>query len=133
MAQTLLFIVNPRAGRTRSMGPLFEAVAHFGEEGYLVSVRQTQHPGHATEIVEAEGGQFDRVVCCGGDGTLNEVANGLMRLPPRLWVTSPAVAPTTLLPAWSCPPTRSRPPGASPPAPAGPWTWACTTAGPLSM
>lgn len=81
MAQTLLFIVNPRAGRTRSMAPLFEAVAHFGEEGYLVSVRQTQHPGHATELVEAEGGQFDRVVCFGGDGTLNEVVNGLMRLP----------------------------------------------------
>ena len=63
------------------MAPLFEAVAHFGEEGYLVSVRQTLHPGHATELAEAEGGQFDRVVCFGGDGTLNEVVNGLMRLP----------------------------------------------------
>ena len=81
MAQTLLFIVNPRAGRTRSMAPLFEAVAHFSEEGYLVSVRQTLHPGHATELAEAEGGRFDRVVCFGGDGTLNEVVNGLMRLP----------------------------------------------------
>ena len=55
---------------TRSMGPLFEAVAHFGQEGYLVSVRQTTHPGHAAELVEAEGAQFDRIVCCGGDGTL---------------------------------------------------------------
>ena len=35
-AKTLLFIVNPRAGRTRSMGPLFEAVAHFGQEGFLM-------------------------------------------------------------------------------------------------
>ena len=57
MAKTLLFIVNPRAGRTRSMGPLFEAVAHFGQEGYLVSVRQTTHPGHAAELAEAEGAQ----------------------------------------------------------------------------
>lgn len=86
MAKTLLLIVNPRAGRTRSMGPLFEAVAHFGEEGYLVSVRQTSRPGHATELVEAEGARFDRIVCCGGDGTLNETVNGLMRLeaPPPL-------------------------------------------------
>jgi len=86
MAQTLLLIVNPRAGRTRSMAPLFEVVSHFSEEGYLVSVRQTRHPGHAVEIVEAEGEQFDRVVCCGGDGTLNETVNGLMRLasPPPL-------------------------------------------------
>ena len=81
MAKTLLFIVNPRAGRTRSMGPLFEAVAHFGQEGYLVSVRQTTHPGHAAELAEAEGARYDRIVCCGGDGTLNETVSGLMRLP----------------------------------------------------
>ena len=81
MAKTLLFIVNPRAGRTRSMGPLFEAVAHFGQEGYLVSVRQTTHPGHAAELAEAEGSRYDRIVCCGGDGTLNETVSGLMRLP----------------------------------------------------
>ena len=52
MAKTLLLIVNPRAGRTRSMAPLFEAVSHFSEEGYLVSVRQTRHAGHAAEILE---------------------------------------------------------------------------------
>ena len=79
MAQTLLFIVNPRAGRTRSMAPLFEAVAHFSEEGYLVSVRQTLHPGHATELAEAEGGRFDRVVCLGyiPGGSTNDFAASL--------------------------------------------------------
>ena len=85
MAKTLLFILNPRAGRTRSAAPLFDAIAHFGEAGYLVSVRQTQHPGHAAELAE-EGEGFDCVVCCGGDGTLNETVSGLMRLaaPPPL-------------------------------------------------
>ena len=81
MAKTLLFIVNPRAGRTRSSAPLFEAAAHFCEQGYLVSIRLTQHPGHATELVLEEGENFDCVVCCGGDGTLNETVSGLMRLP----------------------------------------------------
>ena len=81
MAKTLLLIVNPRAGRTRSTAPLFDAVAHFCEEGYLVSVRRTAHPGHAAEIVEAEGAAFDRIVCCGGDGTLNETVRGAMALP----------------------------------------------------
>ena len=86
MSKTLLFIVNPRAGRTRSAAPMFDAVAHFCEEGYLVSVRRTAYPGHATEIVEAEGGNFDRIVCCGGDGTLNETVRGIMSLsaPPPL-------------------------------------------------
>ena len=36
MAKTLLFIVNPRAGRTRSAGPLFGAVSHFCEAGYQI-------------------------------------------------------------------------------------------------
>ena len=80
MAKTLLLILNPRAGRTRSTAPLFDAVAHFCEAGYLVSVRRTTHPGHAAEIVEAEGADFDRIVCCGGDGTLNETVRGAMRL-----------------------------------------------------
>lgn len=86
MAKTLLFIVNPRAGRTRSAAPLFWAAAHFSEAGYLVSIRQTQYPGHAAELVEEEGEQYDRIVCCGGDGTLNETVSGLMRLaaPPPL-------------------------------------------------
>lgn len=86
MAKTLLLIVNPRAGRARSAGPLFGAVSHFCEEGYLVSVRQTREPGHAVEIAAGEGGKFDCVVCCGGDGTLNETVNGLLRLdaPPPL-------------------------------------------------
>jgi len=86
MAKTLLLILNPRAGRTRSTAPLFDAVAHFCEAGYLVSFRRTTHPGHAAEIVEAEGADFDRIVCCGGDGTLNETVRGAMRLdaPPPL-------------------------------------------------
>ncbi len=86
MAKKLLFIVNPRAGRTRSSAPLFDAAAHFCESGYLVSVRQTQRQGHAAALAEEEGGNFDRVVCCGGDGTLNETVSGLMRLedPPPL-------------------------------------------------
>lgn len=86
MAKTLLLIMNPRAGRTRSMAPMFDAVAHFCDEGYLVSIRRTAYPGHAAEIVEAEGADFDRIVCCGGDGTLNETVRGAMTLasPPPL-------------------------------------------------
>ncbi len=43
----LLFIVNPRAGKTKSAAPLFEAVAAFSRAGYLVRVYVTggRRPG----------------------------------------------------------------------------------------
>ena len=81
MANTLLFIVNPRAGRTRSTAPLFDAVAHFCASGYLVDLRLTQAREYATLLARELGGKFDAVVCCGGDGTLNETVTGLMDLP----------------------------------------------------
>ena len=80
MANTLLFIVNPRAGRGRSGAALFEAVTYFSEAGYLVSVRQTKGPFDATQIVLDTGPNFDRIVCFGGDGTLNEVTSGILQL-----------------------------------------------------
>ena len=83
MANTLLFIVNPRAGRTRSTAPLFDAVAHFCASGYLVDLRLTQAREDATRLARELGGKFDAVVCCGGDGTLNETVTGLMDLPSQ--------------------------------------------------
>ena len=82
----LLFIVNPRSGRTKSRAPLFDAVARFSQAGYLVYVHMTDGPGDATRVARELGEQFDLVVCSGGDGTLNETISGLMQLSRRPWV-----------------------------------------------
>ncbi|MBE6963641.1 MAG: diacylglycerol kinase family lipid kinase [Ruminococcaceae bacterium] len=76
----LLLIVNPRAGRSRSHAPLFDAAAVFSAAGYLLSVRTTAARGDALRIAAEEGGQYDAVVAVGGDGTLNEVLSGLLQL-----------------------------------------------------
>lgn len=81
MSKKLLFIVNPRAGKTKSRAPLFDAASVYSEAGYLLSIRTTRRRGDATRIAEKLGGEFDLVVCHGGDGTLNETINGLMKLP----------------------------------------------------
>ena len=81
MAKQLLLIVNPRAGRTKSRAPLFDAVSIFSDAGYLVRVRNTAGRGDATRFAAQEGGDYDTVVCCGGDGTLNETLSGLLTLP----------------------------------------------------
>ncbi len=79
----LLFIVNPRAGKTKSRAPLFDAVAQFSRAGYLVRVYITEAGGQARDIAARWGGQYDMVVCAGGDGTLNETISGLMQLEQR--------------------------------------------------
>lgn len=83
MEKKLLFIVNPRAGKTKSAAPLFDAVTTFCQGGYLVKVALTQGPGDATRFAAEWGGDYDMVVCAGGDGTLNETLAGLMQLEKR--------------------------------------------------
>ena len=82
----LLMIVNPRAGKSKSRGPLFDAAAVLSQAGYLLSIHMTTAPGDAAETARREGGRYDLVVAVGGDGTLNEVVSGLTRLrrPPLL-------------------------------------------------
>lgn len=82
----LLMIVNPRAGRSKPRGPLYDAAAAFCGCGYLLSIRQTAAAGDAARIAAEEGAQYDTVVAVGGDGTLNEVISGLQTLetPPAV-------------------------------------------------
>lgn len=82
----LLLIFNPRAGRSKSRAPLFDALATFSAHGYLVNIHQTTAPGDATRTAAQEGPDYDLVVAAGGDGTLNEVICGLVQLenPPLL-------------------------------------------------
>ena len=74
----LLFIVNPKAGKTKSNAPLFDAVAAFSRAGYLVRVFLTEAGGEARIYAAKWGPQYDVVVCAGGDGTFNEVVAGML-------------------------------------------------------
>ncbi len=83
MSKKMLFIINPRAGKSKSLTPLLEAAAHFSNSGWLLRICLTEDRGHAASLAAQYGGEFDAVVCAGGDGTLNETISGLMTLPHR--------------------------------------------------
>lgn len=76
----VLLIYNPVSGkthfRTERLGKIVNALAENGNE---VVVYQTQGKGDAraycSNVLE---GQYDKIVCCGGDGTLHEVVNGML-------------------------------------------------------
>ena len=72
----LLLIVNPSASSVTARGRVVIAKA-LGAD-HQVTVAETTHRGHATDLARqgaADG--FDVVAVLGGDGTLNEAANGL--------------------------------------------------------
>lgn len=79
----VLLLVNPFAGKLKSQSKMMEILRIFCDHDYQVTVRMTRSRGDATEYAAQHADQFDLVVCCGGDGTLNETLNGLMQLENR--------------------------------------------------
>lgn len=79
-----LLIVNPCSGRNKSRAGTFEIVDGFSNSDIEFSVHTTTCQGDATNIVKRELADHDLVVCCGGDGTLNETINGVMDMPRRV-------------------------------------------------
>ncbi|MBE5876960.1 MAG: YegS/Rv2252/BmrU family lipid kinase [Lachnospiraceae bacterium] len=75
----MLLIYNPKAGKGKIKNSLSDIIEIFVQAGFEVTVYSTGKHGDATQLVaDRERGCYDLVVCCGGDGTLNEVVTGMM-------------------------------------------------------
>jgi len=79
----LLFIYNAKSGKAMVKRNLADIIDTFIKAGYTVEAYQTQKAGDATEQIIARGEEFEHIVCCGGDGTLNETVSGLMQIEKR--------------------------------------------------
>ena len=79
MSQKLLFIFNPHSGKGQIKINLVDIVDIMVKAGYDVTIYTTQARADATRKVMEEAANFDRIVCSGGDGTLDEVVTGLIK------------------------------------------------------
>lgn len=84
MRQKLLFILNARAGHGQVEGHLSSIIDEMVKADFEVRVHTTQGRGDATKIVFEEASNYDRIICSGGDGTLDEVVTGLTSLGKRI-------------------------------------------------
>lgn len=78
MGKRALVIVNPHAGTKKSKKDMFEIVDRLSQGGFSVSAQTTTKAGDGALFVKEYGAGQDLIVCCGGDGTLNEVINGIL-------------------------------------------------------
>lgn len=79
MSQKLLFIVNPHSGKGLIKNHLLDILDRMVQAGFEVTFYSTQCPEDATRKVAEEARGYDRIVCSGGDGTLDEVVTGLIQ------------------------------------------------------
>ena len=76
-SQKLLFIFNPKSGMGLIRNNLVDIVDIMVKAGFDVTIYTTQAREDAKRKVKAVGAMFDRIVCSGGDGTLDEVVTGM--------------------------------------------------------
>jgi len=101
-----LLVRNPVAGQRDVEDDLRRVLSYLTGRGWDVSLRLTERQGHATELArEAATQGYDMVVAVGGDGTIGEVAAGLVGTSTTLGVlpvgTGNQWAHMLDLPVWS--------------------------------
>lgn len=77
MEYKILVIANEVAGKGMADDLIPEVIENLQELGYVVEKRITSLEENATAIIKKYEGHFDILIVCGGDGTLNEVVQGL--------------------------------------------------------
>lgn len=74
----LLFVYNPKSGKGQIKFHLSAILEVFAAAGYDITVYPTKSVLDGCQAVQERAGEFDRIICSGGDGTLDEVVTGLM-------------------------------------------------------
>lgn len=80
MKKKLLFVFNPLSGRAQIKNKLLNIIDIFTKAGYEVTTCPTQCRLDGYNTIKTNAGNADLVVCCGGDGTLDESVKAIMEL-----------------------------------------------------
>lgn len=80
----LFFVFNPKSGKEKIKSKLGDIIELFSVQGHEITIAATTKRGDATELVEKLPEGYDRVICSGGDGTLDEVVEGMAKRENKL-------------------------------------------------
>ncbi len=74
-----LIIANPASGRGRAAQLIPRVMRLCGELGLELDLHETSGPGSGGEAAATAADDISRIIAIGGDGTVNEIVNGLAR------------------------------------------------------
>ena len=80
MNKNILIIVNPNAGKGKVQKKIHKIANNFSKQDYVVDIIYTKKNYSAKDIIQDYKGPLQLVICCGGDGTLNDLINAVMLL-----------------------------------------------------
>ncbi|MBE6632694.1 MAG: diacylglycerol kinase family lipid kinase [Ruminococcaceae bacterium] len=75
----MLFIINSVSGKIALEDTLMKVVDTFSKADYDITIHLTRGNGDIEGLLHERGKEFDLIVCCGGDGTLNIVAGTVFK------------------------------------------------------
>ena len=75
-----LFIYNPVAGKGDIQGKIASIINFYSGRGYLVTVLPTAQKDTLIKVLKLYGDDYERVVCAGGDGTLNQLVSACLKV-----------------------------------------------------
>ena len=87
MKKEILIIVNPCAGKGTISKYIPDICDNLEKQDYEVEVIYTSKENNGEQIIKNYVRYIDTVIVCGGDGTLNEVINGVIESNKRINIT----------------------------------------------
>lgn len=86
MTKRYYFIINPEAGKGKKLHLVPDIQAFCRKHHLTYETVITKRPGEATELARQAVAEYDVIVAVGGDGTVNEVINGIIGTPALLGI-----------------------------------------------
>lgn len=74
----MLFVFNPNSGKGQIKNHLLDIIKTFSDAGFEIAIYPTKATRDGYQKILDEEGNYDLIVCSGGDGTLNETVAAVM-------------------------------------------------------
>ncbi len=87
MKKEILIIVNPNAGRGKVNKYIPQICDNLEKKGYELEVIYTSDKENGEKIIESYIRYIDAVIVCGGDGTISQVINGVIKSHKKIDIT----------------------------------------------